>query len=108
MYFLLMNLRCWIMNVAFYDATTPDDWEKDIKKFTEIYGNYSDLEKNYGNRKGLDWQDETLGRTAITQNYRVGVSGGTDKLNYNLAYSYYDEEGAMYIAATTSTTFHST
>ena len=53
-----------------YDATTPDDWEKDIKKFTEIYGNYSDLEKNYGNRKGLDWQDETLGRTAITQNYR--------------------------------------
>ena len=78
-----------------YDATTPDDWEKDIKKFTEIYGNYSDLEKNYGNRKGLDWQDETLGRTAITQNYRVGVSGGTDKLNYNLAYSYYDEEGAM-------------
>ena len=22
-----------------YDATTPDDWEKDIKKFTEIYGN---------------------------------------------------------------------
>lgn len=78
-----------------YDATTPDDWEKDIKKFTEIYGNYSDLEKNYGNCKGLDWQDETLGRTAITQNYRVGVSGGTDKLNYNLAYSYYDEEGAM-------------
>ena len=78
-----------------YDATTPDDWEKDIKKFTEIYGNYSELEKHYGNRKGLDWQDETLGRTAITQNYRVGVSGGTDKLNYNLAYSYYDEEGAM-------------
>ena len=31
----------------------------------------------------------------MTQNYRVGVSGGTDKLNYNLAYSYYDEEGAM-------------
>ena len=28
-----------------YDATTPDDWEKDIKKFTEIYGNYSDLRK---------------------------------------------------------------
>ena len=60
-----------------------------------IYGDYSDLEANYSSRKGIDWQDETLGRTALTQNYRVGVSGGTDKLHYNLAYSYYDEEGAM-------------
>lgn len=78
-----------------YDATTPEDWNKDVENFEKLYGKYSDLEANYANRKGLNWQDETLGRTALTQNYRVGVSGGTDKLNYNLAYSYYDEDGAM-------------
>ena len=78
-----------------YDATTQEDWDKDITAFETLYGKYSDIGTNYSNRKGIDWQDETLGRTALTQNYRVGVSGGTDKLNYNLAYSYYDEEGAM-------------
>ncbi|MDE7442572.1 MAG: SusC/RagA family TonB-linked outer membrane protein, partial [Muribaculaceae bacterium] len=78
-----------------YDATTQDDWNKDIKNFEERYGKYSDIQANYGNRKGIDWQQESLGRTALVQNYRVGVSGGTDKLNYSLAYSYFDEDGAM-------------
>ncbi len=78
-----------------FNNVTDADWEADIKAFEKIYGKYSDIATNYANRKGINWQDETLGRTAMTQNYRVGVSGGTDKLNYNLAYSYYDEEGAM-------------
>lgn len=37
----------------------------------------------------------------MTQNYRVGVSGGNDKLNYSMAYSYYDEEGAMVYSGST-------
>ncbi|TYK38412.1 SusC/RagA family TonB-linked outer membrane protein [Bacteroides pyogenes] len=78
-----------------YSAATPEDWDKATKAFENLYGKYSEIEANYADRKGLDWQKETLGRTALTQNYRVGVSGGTDKLNYNLGYSYYDEEGAM-------------
>lgn len=78
-----------------FDAVTEDDWSKDIDAFEKLYGKYSDIEANYANRKGVDWQDATLGRTALTQNYRVGVSGGNEKLNYNLAYAYYDEEGAM-------------
>lgn len=78
-----------------YLSKTQEDWDKGISGFEKVYGKFSDIDANYANRKGLDWQDETLGRTAITQNYRVGVSGGTDKLNYNLGYSYYDEEGAM-------------
>lgn len=78
-----------------FDNVTQDDWDKDITAYEKVYGKYSDIQANYGNRKGLDWQDKTLGRTALTQNYRVGVSGGIGKLNYNLAYSYYDEEGAM-------------
>lgn len=51
----------------------------DLNKWKSIYGNYSDLEANYAGRKGINWQDETLGRTALTQNYRVGVSGNTEK-----------------------------
>ncbi|HCC51960.1 MAG TPA: SusC/RagA family protein [Porphyromonadaceae bacterium] len=78
-----------------FNNVTDADWETDINAFEKNYGKYSDIAANYANRKGINWQDETLGRTAMTQNHRVGVSGGTDKLNYNLAYSYYDEEGAM-------------
>lgn len=75
--------------------STQEDLDKAVGNFESLYGKYTDIDANYANRPGIDWQDETLGRTALTQNYRVGVSGGTDKLNYNLAYSYYDEEGAM-------------
>lgn len=78
-----------------YDAATDTDWQSDITAFEKNYGPYADIASNYSNRKGIDWQDETLGRTALTQSYRVGVTGGSDKLNYSLAYAYYDEEGAM-------------
>lgn len=83
-----------------YEATTEDAWNQAVTSFENLYGKYSDIEENYANRKGINWQDETLGRTALTQNYRIGVSGGTDKLNYNLAYAYYDEEGAMVYSGT--------
>lgn len=75
--------------------STQEDLDKAVANFEALYGKYADIDANYANRAGIDWQDQTLGRTALTQNYRVGVSGRTDKLNYNLAYSYYDEEGAM-------------
>lgn len=68
---------------------------KDMAKFAELYGNFSDLDANYSNRSGINWQNQTLGRTALTQNYRVGVAGGTDKLKYNLGYTYFKDEGAM-------------
>ena len=66
-----------------------------LGKFNKVYGTYADIESNYRNRSGLDWQEETLGRNAMIQNYRVGVSGGNKKMNYALAYSFFDEEGAM-------------
>ena len=75
--------------------STPDSYAKDIAKYEERYGKFSDIDANYGNRAGIDWQNETLGRTALTQNYRVGVAGGTDKLKYNLGYTYFKDEGAM-------------
>ena len=73
---------------------TGDDADG-IPRWNSRYGNYGDITANYVGREGLNWQEETLGRTAVTQNYRVAVSGNTDKMSYSLAYSYYDEEGAM-------------
>ena len=74
---------------------TGDAGADGMASWEKRYGKFSDISANYGSRKGIDWQDETLGRNALTQNYRIGVSGKTEKMNYSLAYSYYDEEGAM-------------
>lgn len=67
----------------------------DIVKYEERYGKFSDIEKNYSTRPGIDWQDRALGRTALSQNYRVGVAGGSDQLKYNLGYTYFKDQGAM-------------
>ncbi len=67
---------------------TMSGWEQD-------YGTFADIDKNYANRKGIDWQDETLGRTTFTQNYRVSVNGGGKNTQYSTSYSYYKDEGAM-------------
>ena len=44
-----------------------------------------------------DWFKETY-RTAITQNYQIGVSGGTDKVRYYLGGGYTDEQGILKVA----------
>ncbi len=66
-----------------------------LPKFEELYGTFNDINANYGNRSGIDWQKETLGRSAFTQNYRLGITGGMEELNYNLGYTYFKDEGAM-------------
>ena len=59
-----------------------------------LYGSFLEIHDNYANR-GLDWQDLTMGSTTVTQNYRVGVNGGSDRIKYGMAYSYNKDEGAM-------------
>lgn len=72
-----------------------DAWTEALNVFEENYGKYADIEKNYLGKEGVNWQNETLGRTALQQNYRIGVQGGNKALGYKLSYSYFDEEGAM-------------
>ena len=88
--FVLLDYERTMYKIATGDADTDA-----MNKWIERYGNFGDISKNYASREGVDWQKETLGRTALTQHYRLGVSGNTDMMQYNLAYSYYDEEGAM-------------
>ena len=44
--------------------------------------------------EGTDWQRELL-RTGLTQNYQIGVSGGDNRLKYNLSGSYFDDNGIL-------------
>lgn len=69
--------------------------EEGVKGFQSRFGSFLDIDKNYGNRPGIDWQEETLGRTATSQNYRVRISGGTKELKYSLGYTYFKDLGAM-------------
>lgn len=72
----------------------------ELTSFENNYGRFEDIAANYSGRAGIDWQEETLGRTAVTQNYRVGVSGGTERSSYSMSYSYFDEQGAMAYSGT--------
>lgn len=69
--------------------------EAGVKTFQNTYGSFLEIDENYGNRPGIDWQEETLGRTATSQNYRVGIAGGSKELKYTLSYSYFKDLGAM-------------
>ena len=78
---------------ADYERTIMDS-AAEISKFENKYGPFSEI-GSYRNRAGIDWQEETLGRNAIVQNYRIGINGTSEKIRYNLSYSYFDEQGAM-------------
>lgn len=69
--------------------------DEDIINWQKRYGSFLEIDENYARRPGVDWQEETLGRTTLTQNYRVSVSGGNKSTKYSASYSYYDDEGAM-------------
>ncbi len=59
------------------------------------YGGFADIAENYSNRPGIDWLDETMGRTTTTQSYRATVSGGVEGVDYYMSYGYFNDEGAM-------------
>lgn len=42
-----------------------------------------------------DWLDEMFVEDAVTQNYTVGITGGSDHSNYALSFSYTDQEGIV-------------
>lgn len=44
---------------------------------------------NITDAEGTDWWKETVNKTALIQNYSFGVSGGNDKLIYNLSVGYF-------------------
>ena len=68
--------------------------EDGARSFQNRYGSLLEAHDTYADRN-IDWQELVLGRTTLTQNYRVNVSGGDKNLKYGLSYAYFDSEGAM-------------
>lgn len=65
-----------------------------VNRFQNLYGSFREIDENYSDR-GIDWQEEVLGRTTTSQNYRVNVSGGSTDTNFSMGYAYFKNMGAM-------------
>lgn len=78
------------------DLLTADEWTKVSNAAYDAAGKaYLDIAQNPEvPGKGTDWQDEIF-RTAPTQNYSLGLSGGSDNLKYNMSLGYYNQEGVI-------------
>jgi len=63
--------------------------------YEKYFGNYGDIDL-YKYIKASNWQDETFGRTGITQNHALSMSGGNNKLSYNGAFSHMYDKAIMY------------
>lgn len=83
--------------LADYERTVG--WASDISGavigWQNRYGGFADITSNYRDRAGVDWLDETMGRTTTTQSYRASVSGRTDGVDYYMSYGYFNDQGAM-------------
>lgn len=58
-------------------------------------GAYDRIDREYGSREGIDWQDLVFGDTGLTQNHNVNITGGSDKTKYMLSYNLVDQDGIM-------------
>jgi TonB-linked SusC/RagA family outer membrane protein len=66
----------------------------DRDAFLNRYGRFEDMDI-YKNMPFVDWQDELFGRTAMSQNHTVALTGGTAATTFNLNVNHVDEEGIM-------------
>lgn len=71
----------------------PNDYE--VQKWVETYGPLTDIYKNYGNEKGVDWEEEMLGRGTTSQKHSIDFNGGGDRVQYNLSYIYSNADGVV-------------
>lgn len=44
---------------------------------------------NLTDADGVDWWDETVNKTALIQNYALGINGGTEQMQYNFSMGYF-------------------
>lgn len=58
------------------------------------FGGFSDMDL-YKNVKGIDWLDQTFGRTGTTFNHNLSISGGGDKFKWTAGYAHIDERAIM-------------
>ena len=67
----------------------------DSATFTKNFGTTWDTLNNYKNVNPVNWQDETFGRTGITQTHNISAMGGDQKFTYNFGYTYNDDKAIV-------------
>ena len=77
-----------------YERNLYLNGEEGVTRFQNVYGSFREIQENYAGR-GIDWQEEVLGRTTTSQNYRVNISGGNKNTSYSPGYAYFKNLGAM-------------
>ncbi|MEY4054292.1 MAG: hypothetical protein RL034_1210 [Bacteroidota bacterium] len=67
----------------------------DSLTFLKNFGSNWDTLNRYRFANPVDWQDEVLGRTGVTQTHNVSASGGTTKLTYNFGYTHNNDKAII-------------
>jgi TonB-dependent starch-binding outer membrane protein SusC len=66
-----------------------------VKDYESVYGTYDQMNQLYANSKGIDWQDEMFGGSALSYNHNLSLSAGSDKTKFNLSYTNTTENGIL-------------
>lgn len=62
--------------------------------YEPYFGGFADMDL-YKNLQGIDWLDQTFGRTGTTFNHNLSISGGGDKFKWTAGYAHIDERAIM-------------
>lgn len=88
------------------DVQTPEDFVKwqyeyallrnpdDLDSYEKYFGLWEDYDQYIG-MEGNNWQEQIYGNTGNVQTYDLSIRGGSEKVNYNFNYGYYDENTIM-------------
>ena len=58
-------------------------------------GAYDRIRNDYGNRAGLDWQEEVFGGTALLQTHNININGGNENTKFMLSYNNTSQDGLL-------------
>lgn len=75
-------------------ATLRGATSSELTNFTKYFGVYEDLEL-YKSQRGTNWQDELFGRSTVSQQQNLSISGGTDKTKLSFNTTYNKDEGLL-------------
>jgi len=86
----LLNTQQYVdFNNALYASDPTSDGSR-----SPLNDVFKPTDPNYlGNLPTYDWQDAVKNKNALTQDYSVNVSGGTEKADYYMSFGYSDQEG---------------
>ncbi|MCD8041675.1 MAG: TonB-dependent receptor [Tannerellaceae bacterium] len=66
----------------------------DTNKYIKFFGDPQDRDL-YRDANTNDWQDIVFGRTGVTHNHNISITGGSDKVKYAFSYTLMDDKAIM-------------